>query len=385
MPQPAVVVNLFKKVPILPAILLVVLANVALLIVNPADQLKIDVEKTPTARTWAWWGAQDFFHQKQRPDVVLLGSSVMMQGTWFQEAQYRQKPVELIVDHRTEYLETAIKRNTGVNARCFNFALPGSMCSDMTMTAKAMLNGERKPRIAVIGLTARDMMDNTFHCPAGTKHYRYMSKFVDTSNLQDLAVPSLADKPKFWFQNNCYFNSKAKLLTNSVGEMMRQLMVSSGVQASPLDKVADEDRRYALFKDELERGFWIAYPNNPQHFNDSAFDCVRRLKKPNDEMFKNQYQWLRLALEHCKSEGITPVLIGLPISPVARQTMSPAVYARHIQTLQELSHTYGCQFADLNDFHKYELSEFDDWAHPNATGGQHMLDGIAKVVSNVIQ
>jgi hypothetical protein len=373
--------SLLKSVPIVSALGIVVLANIALLLFNPADQFKIDVEKLPSARTWAWWGAQDFLHQDKAPDVVLMGSSVMMQGSWFQEAQFRNAPVELITDHRSKYLENLLEHKAGLNTRCFNFALPGSMSSDICMTAKAMLRDPRKPAIAVIGLTPRDMIDNTFHCPAGTKHYQYMSKFVDTSQLQDIAVPRLSDRPRYWFQQNCYFNSKAKMLTTSIGEVMRQKMMASGVNPSPLDKVAESDRRFALFKNELERGFWIAYPNNPYAFVDATYDCVRRLKKTNDEMFENQCAWLQLTIDHLKAENITPVLVCMPVSPVAIQTMPPITYARHVQKLQEISDKAQCRFVDLNTLNTYVLTDFSDWAHLNASGGKKLLDGIATVIT----
>src|SRR4029079_3995487 len=110
------------QIHLLPALVCVIALNFALLCWDPVSRSGIDPEELPAARTWSWWGAQDWA-RRQPIDIVLLGSSAMMQGPWFQEAQYRQKNVELIEDHQSTYLQSVIKKNSGLDTRCFNFAL----------------------------------------------------------------------------------------------------------------------------------------------------------------------------------------------------------------------------------------------------------------------
>jgi hypothetical protein len=345
---------------------------------------RVDPESLPAARTWAWWGANDYKQQQPPPNVVLLGSSVMMQGSWFAEADYRRQDVELIVDHRSHLLESILeKKAPGILPRCFNFALPGSMASDICMVAKAMFTGDRTPEIAVIGLHPRDFFDNTFHTPAGTKHYRYMARFADTQGLTELAIPALWDRVRFFVQEISYFTWRAKEIQIIAGESVRHCLSPwiKTLPASPLDAVKEEDRRFALFQHELNRGLWIAHPNNPWLYVDSSFDCKRRLGKTNQKMFENQEQWLKLCLESCKQRGVTPLLVVMPVSPVALQNMAPGGYERHVKMVKDCSKKFDCAYINANDEAQYVMQDFTDWAHLSSSGGLKALQTIGNAIA----
>lgn len=375
--------KMLLTIPALGALGIVLALNFLLRLSDPVG--KVDPESLPAARTWAWWAATDYKQQDPPPNVVLLGSSVVMQGSWFAESDYRHRDVELIVDHNSDCLESIIEKKVpGIRPRCFNFALPGSMASDMCMVAKAMFTGERTPDIAVIGLHPRDFFDNTFHTPAGTKHYRYMARFTDTQGLTDMAIPSLWDRVRFFAQEASYFTWRAKELQIIAGESLRKVLSPwlNTLRPSPLDSVKEEDRRFALFQHELNRGLWIAHPDTPWLYIDSAFDCKRRLGKPYKEMFENQKQWLKLCLETCKQRGITPMLVVMPVSDVARQFMAPGTYERHVSMVKDFSKEFNCDFVNTNDESKFVVQDFTDWAHLGSSGGRKALETIGNAIAS---
>ncbi len=126
--QPEGKLSTVCKSKVFQAAVLVVLANLLLVITNPFKG--VDPDSLPTLKSWVFWTTQDY-RQEVDPKVVLLGSSLLMNSVWMQEAEHLQKNVDIVVNRRTTYLESIISKYIkGYQGVCFNFGLPGSMVSD---------------------------------------------------------------------------------------------------------------------------------------------------------------------------------------------------------------------------------------------------------------
>lgn len=372
--------------PIVGALLIVLGVNLLLLRTDPLQGT--NPESLPAAKTWAWWATHDFKEQQQTPDIALLGCSIVMHSLWFAEATHRNQPVELIVDHNCTALSDKIAELTpGLHPRAFNFGLPGAMPSDDTMIVRALFNGARTPKVVVLGLAPRDTFDNTFNTPAGTKHYQYLSRFAAAKESQDLLVPRVWERPKFWVQQAVYLKNKSKAIQIVASKDIRDIgaPILSHFGKSPLDAIPDDDRSLALFKDELERGFWIAKPNAPYRYLDSAWDAQRKVGKPNNWMFNIQKQWLDRFMEACKERNIDVVLVNLPCSTVARQAMGEATYQRHLVLLDALSQRWNCAYIDSNADNQFAPDDWTDWAHMRDRGGDKIINSIAKAITRNTQ
>src|SRR5579885_449510 len=97
-----------RNIQLVGAVLVFAAMNFALVLIDPIKH--IDADSLPAIRTWVWWATNDYKNQSKAPDVVLLGSSVMMHPTWWQEAAFRQQDVDLVVDHESRYFEALLKK-----------------------------------------------------------------------------------------------------------------------------------------------------------------------------------------------------------------------------------------------------------------------------------
>jgi len=308
----------------------------------------------------------------------------VMHSLWFAEATHRKQPVELIVDHQSHALSDMLaQRVPGLHPKVFNFGLPGAMPSDDTMIVRGMFNGERTPKVVVLGLFPRDTFDNTFHTPAGTKHFQYLARYSSPTESEDLLVPQVWERPKFWMQKAIYLKDKSKSIQNVATAELRKAgePVLSHFGKSPLDAIPDDDRSLALFKDELERGFWIAQPDAPYRYLDSAWDAKRKVGKSNPQMFSIQKQWLDLFMQACKERNIDVVLVNLPTSTVARQVMGEPTYQRHLKLLKDASEKWHCALVDANVPGEYEATDWTDWAHMRDRGGKKILEHVADAIA----
>jgi hypothetical protein len=377
------IISAFGAYPIVGAIVIVLLVNVALLRFDPLQGLNPD--SLPAAKTWVWWATQDFKQQKPAPDIAILGCSIVMHSLWFAEATHRNQPVELIVDHESRALSDLVaKLSPGLHPKAFNFGLPGAMPSDDTMIVRALFNGDRAPKVVVLGLAPRDTFDNSFHTPAGTKHYQYLARYTTVNEPEDMLVPQVWERPKFWLQHAVYLKDKSKSIQNVASAEIRSkgAPILSHFGGSPLDAIPDDDRSLALFKDELERGFWIAQPNAPYRYLDSAWDAKRKVGKMNPEMFRIQKHWLNNFMQACKERSIDVVIVNLPCSTVARQVMGEPAYQRHMALLNDISRRWKCTLVDSNVPGVYEPTDWTDWAHMRDRGGAKILDSMAHAIAS---
>jgi hypothetical protein len=374
--------NLFKSSPLPWALGILLILNAIFFALNPFGN--VDPEALPVARNWVWWAHHEYIDADHAPQVVVLGSSVVMHPLWHHEANFRQQTVDLVADHKSRFLEDVIARNTGLKGvECFNFGLPGNMASDDYMVARTMFKPDRKPDLVIIGISPRDMIDNRFNCAGSSKAFQYLSRFTDVRNLLDLSMPQWWQRIGYLASESIYFSGKATAAQTVAAESVKKVFtaVLPGVGASPLDRKSEEDKHFAMYQDLVEKGFWIAKPNAPIVFAPDTRDLKKRYGSPNNALFENQKTWLNLCLEVCRRQGVKVVLANMPTSKVTRMGMAAGVYERHIACLQELSRKWDCLYVDVDLPDYYVQNDFTDCFHLSADGGKKAFELIGKAMA----
>lgn len=367
------------------ALLVVFGLNLTFLCFHPF--LKADPDALPSARSWVWWATQDYMHlHHEPPRVVLLGSSMVMNASWLQEAAYIKKDVDFVVNHRSTYLESVIEKHIpGAKATSFNFGMPGEMISDGYMIQRALFNGAEKPKVVALCLGTRDFMDTSFDCAAGTKPFQYLERFTDTHDLLELSMPNIWQRKNFYIKEFVYFEGQKWPIQVTLSEHIKNILhplVAAFCKPSALDIQSEHDKQYAFYRSDIEKGVWVAHPTTPYHYYDNSGDWQRRHKNPNQKMFDNQLKWLELSLERCKKENIAPVIVNVPISPIALSLIPAQVYKRHVDTLQAVAAKYGCLYVDSNAKQTFVAQDFTDVCHMGASGGKKLLDIVGQAIAD---
>ncbi len=356
--------------------------NVAFFAFDPIG--KVDPDALPIAKNWVWWATHEFRERGKAPNVVVLGSSVVMHPLWHHEADFRKANVDLVADHRSTYLEHIISENSGLkNIECFNFGLPGSMASDDFIVARALFNGKQKPQVVVLGISPRDMIDNRFNCAGSSKHFQYLSKYTDMNGYLDLSMPQFWQRIGYLITESIYFSCKAQAAQVVLGEGIKNILnpLASKLPPSPLDRKSEEDKHFAMYQNVVEKGFWIAKPNAPFIFANETADLKKRFKTPNNPLFENQRKWLDLCAIECQQKGIKLVLANMPNTKLARSFMPPGVYERHVACLKELAAKRDALYVDADIPDYYGEHDFTDWCHLSADGGKKAFAVIGKALA----
>ncbi|CAN5678070.1 hypothetical protein BH10CYA1_BH10CYA1_65100 [soil metagenome] len=362
------------------SVAIALIANCVLLFCDPFKS--IEPHKLPHPHTWAWWAVQDFLNESKPPQVVLVGSSLMMNPVWSNEAQYLNRDVDIAANRRIQYLGAAIQnRLPGQSTSCFNLALPGAMLSDDYMLIRGLLADKRKPEIVVLGLSPRDFIDNGFKCAAFSEHYRYLSKFVNTTGLAKLAMPHAWQRIAFYANQIIYLHGKKCDLQYLASEAIKSIASQVFGQQLPLAErkpKSGAQSRLAIYESEIEQGVWIAHPHCLDFYHETEYEKLKtRYKSANVDGCENQHKWFEMCLETCKKNGIEVIVVNMPLTETNIDLFAPGVYQNCVNLMAFESRKYNFSFIDLQNTHAFVRSDFTDMCHMDASGGKKLLDFIA--------
>jgi hypothetical protein len=365
---------------VLIGIVLFFIANAVLWYARPLS--KVDPESLPAAHTWTWWATKEYLEQAKAPDVVLLGSSLMMHPISRLDADFHDKNLDYVHHHRSDYLASQLKNSLGLgDTTCFNFALPGSMLSDDYMVTKGLLRDDRCPKVLVLGLSLRDFIDSGVSCPAATPPFKYLMRFVDINDITAIAMPEIWRRLDYYTGNLVYLWSKKLDLQVILTEGTKSALspLAQRYCAASLIEQADPAKNLpSNLRSEVEEHMFIVNAHQPYSWEDNSAEYAKRYRVKHKDMFEIQKQFLSRLLDCCKERHIAVLLVNMPLSDMNMNLMPAHYYDSYVATMKEVSQKWNCPFLDMNaDRQQVNKADFYDTAHMNSTGGKKLADRIA--------
>jgi hypothetical protein len=341
----------------------------------------IDKYSSPN-RSWIWWATDQFRKQQERPQVVLLGSSLMMAALHGGDATYFNAPQNVALHHKANYLEALLAQKTHEPVNTFAFAIGGQMVSDAYAITSTMLKGEHKPDTIVYGVAPRDFMDNMLASPASTETFRYMNR------LGGLAEEALPARTTFWEKVEYGLERTSFLYDHRNDFVYLQNKYARSILASTLH-IKDLDFVHAPFElrkiamaqlpEDTGANEIMILPYNPARdkYEDNTPEYRSRYRSFNKKKFDTQLAFLDKLGNFCKQEGINLVLVNMPLTPANVQLMPPGLYDSYLASLQKACTTYGARMVDLNEPNTFQQNCFADSVHLNGHGGKLFFEQLA--------
>ena len=341
----------------------------------------VDKYSSPN-RSWIWWATDQFRKQPERPQVVLLGSSLMMAALHGGDATYSNAPQNVTLHHKANYLEALLAQKTHQPVNTFAFAIGGQMVSDAYAISSTILRGDRKPETIVYGVAPRDFMDNMLASPASTETFRYMN------HLGGLADEALPARSTFWEKVEYGVERLSFLYDHRNDFVYLQNKYARGILATAIG-VKDLDyvhtpfplRKIAMAQLPEDTGVneIMILPYNPQRdkYEDNTPEYRSRYRSFNKKKFDTQLSFLDKLGNLCKQEGINLVLVNMPITPQNVALMPPGLYDSYLSSLKTACTTYGAQIVDLNQPQVFRQDCFADSVHLNGHGGKVFFEQLA--------
>lgn len=331
----------------------------------------IDKYNSPN-RSWIWWAVKDFRQQKTAPDIVFLGSSLMMAALYGGDATYLNAPQEIISHHYSRYCQDLLLKSTGRSFHTFAFCIGGQMASDAYVIAAGMLKGQKKPGTIVYGIAPRDFMDDTMPSPASSETFHYLER---VSDLKDVA---LSARQSFWDRIDYYLNQASfiyghrqdflYLQQNFVTLLLRRFGICQNDQIKtllPLRKFAmlqlpEDFGPHDVFEDPYNPA--LKYPDNTQEYK-------ARYAYFNHKFFADQLTYLQRLMAVCQARHIQLLLVNMPVTQGNMQLMPAGFYKAYIDAVESASRHNHNRFIDLNSPALFLPQYFADTVHLNGRGG----------------
>lgn len=346
--------------------------------------LKVDHFASPH-RSLVWWTVDGFRKQEKNPDIVLMGSSLLMHALHGGDAEYLQLPQNEVFHHKAVMFENLLKEKTGTPVNTYAFALAGQMASDAYALASTLLTGERKPKAIVYTIAPRDFMDNTMSSPASTEIFKLMNHLGGAKDVAWQARSSFMAKVEYGLENLSAIYDHRQYLVYLQHKYAESILRLIGYKNMSEIHTPFALRRLALLDLPEETGVneRIACPNLPQKFIDNSDEYRMRYQPFKEKPYRTQVGYMERFLNYCKQQNIQVVLVNMPLLDQNLKLMPQGSYDLYKSTVQSLASKYDAQFLDLQDPTTFKNDMYCDTAHMNGKGGMTFFTLLSeKLVSN---
>lgn len=311
---------------------------------------------------------------KNPPSIVLLGSSLVATPLWWADRDIVPNIKDFYHHHDAVTFNKAL-RASGNKEDAYAFALPGAMVSDMYLIVDKIFQSKKKPEVVVLGISARDMMDDLLTGETRTPVFSRLSDLSDFKGNLDLYLSTPAEKLDFALNNLVFLYGKRYRYQLKVSQFCEKTMNKIPLLKDP------ESTKPALQAKETQPLFATGLGTRKEMWDQSRKEYQKRYEHFNKQQFDKQTVFLAKLLERAKERDIKVILVNMPLSQENKSLMPQGLYDAYYRSVSGLAQSKGASFLDLNKGDMVAEDLFLDTAHMNADGGRKLCGELAAYLS----
>lgn len=306
--------------------------------------------------------SEDWFRQKRAPDVVLLGSSLMLFPFWAMDKEKHVCIPDLLHYRDSIALAGVLARHGFTNPTVFNMAGPLQMVSDSYILTDQLLCGKLKPKCIILGIAPRDFCDFDLPTPISTSPARRLITWSNFGRYADLYLPNFMDRVELACNTTCNFYAHRRHTQRVIEDFMDRtyqrlrLPCPNGGIA-----VAGQGALQILAGDEEYR-----WKNSEQEYK-------MRYRQIEKSDLSTQLRFLLKLNESCNQRNIKLIVVNLPLSEVNRKLLPPGFYQRFCDQVGTAVRGTAISYVDLALNQEFTRQDFFDTSHLCQTGGRKLL------------
>lgn len=370
----------FPGRPVVCALILFVFINVALSAVKP--NLHVKPTELPVRLSWEWWRTKSYLAEPKAPDVVIMGSSLMMIPTSLVDADFLNQNIDAVKHPHSAFLEKKLQdAGAQPDIRCFNFALPGAMISDQYLTAHSLFTGDRAPKVILLGLTLRDFIDSGVDSATSTPTYQFFRHFNQTNDVKHLLTVSPQAAVEAFYNNINYLSDKRLELQayfarplNKAGQTALAGFPESKFDAKEPPEKGDGN---ILGNATVTEGTFILPPHKVLPWKDNTREYKKRFASANEKLFANQIQFFDKLLADAKANNVKVVVANMPLTTKNVSLMPNGMYEKYMGEMAKRAQRGDISLVDLNTLWIFQDRDFQDTAHLNGKGASKFMELLA--------
>ncbi|HEY9757998.1 MAG TPA: SGNH/GDSL hydrolase family protein [Oculatellaceae cyanobacterium] len=378
----------------------------------PADRMARPEKST------IWWASNQY--QKaaivRRPDVVLLGSSLMIAAQNDCDATVYDESFDVLTHYHSQFLESELSKAVGHQMKTASFVIGGQMASDAYTIVKVLLSKQQReqqlkqqptqqptqqpkqqakqnkssqaaqpsqlPQQTIVwGIAPRDFIDATFSSPEETETVKLMSRLADDDNLLEQRLSFWKDVEQRLSRTFALYRDRDEMRawqTDAVDRCLHFLMPAMFTPEMRAPSWLLHQAALSLPEDN-KPGQWICRPFRLKGNDspDNSTEYKSRYQPFKLELFRAQLDCFDATLREARERGAKVLVVNMPLMQSNLQLLPPGVYQRYLKAVQESAQLYDARFLDLNNGKSFAPADFCDPVHLNGNGARKFMQLVA--------
>ena len=350
------------------------------------DVIKRNLPSDPLAspeKSTIWWATKQFqaAAAKRKPDVVLLGSSLMIAAQNDCDATFFNVNFDAVKHYRSLYLESKLSKAKGRDVKTASFVIGGQMASDGYAIIKALLSKHSAPETIVWGVAPRDFLDATLTHSDETETVKLMSRIADEENLLQKKLPFWSRIEKSLKKVSAIYGKNEELRAVHQQAVEQTLSAVTPVSYTPgMQAPAWLLHQASLsLPEDNKAGQWIVrpcqYKGAEPTDNRAEYEARYRPFKP--LLFQEQLRCYEEALKEAHRQGTNILVINMPLTPDNLRLLPPGVYDLYLNNIRKSAALCNARFLDLDNSKDFSGRDFSDPVHLNGFGAIKFMNIVA--------
>lgn len=337
-----------------------------------------------------------FFDAKERPQLLVLGSSLPMEAIARYDAEYtgafNEKSLNEVRQYTgAKYLEHLIEEKNGTKLSAFNLTCVACMASDAELILRRAIDAGRAPKIVIFGIGPRDFIDNIVPPVGKTPVCQLLSNritlpeiFSERRTIEETRDLLLGQLVYLYKVRSDY---KTMLTGWACDLFAHPADLYESNQLAKLSQKEETTRQVCKIEQTADQS-----PNkleaNKQTSKSAQFadlpEWKERYRPANNDRFEKEKAAFQKMLAVCKEKGIRMIVVNMPLTKENKDIVPKKLLARYQNEICAMPAEYGDEMLDLDASGEFQLSDFYDSAHVNAQGGkkvQELMVSSAKTLS----
>lgn len=311
-------------------------------------------------RTEPFYAAQEYRRQCQQlaaaPDVVLLGSSVMVSPVLQAESLRLQSPLKRMRHRQCGELAQALNAEGLRVHRVFNFAVFGCMVSDAYwITKNVLLPGRfQKPRAIIYGVAPRDIQDNILQLSGipATESFQCLASAGDALCVKNTMEMNWTKRLELVFGRvSSLWRCRADLV--ALGNLRGKKLLEAALPWVAFEKRLSDGsvkvQRGGMFREEAIGEPMVVPGFGLEHISTELTDQQYqfRYNPLSPRMNEVQLSYLEKLIALCREQEVTLVIVNMPLSEHNHKLMPPALYPLFVDRVASACRRGQVEFVDL--------------------------------------
>jgi hypothetical protein len=370
----------------------VLIACAGFVAIDTFDRIRSHDHVASPEKSAIWWAYKNWREQSRKPDVILLGSSLMIAAQNDCDATFYDQTFDAVQHYHSQYLESKLSQEAHRAVKTASFVIGGQMATDAYAIICTLLDKntsqEKTSETLVWGIAPRDFIDATFGRPEDTETVRLMNRVSEQNDLLHVR------KTSFWTAFEDLLNKICSVYSNrnEFRELQRALISScfkatapgtSSHNLKPPDWLLHQVS--LTFPEDNRIGQWIVRPckKKGDEPRDNSTEYKERYAAFKPELFEQQLSFYEMALDAAQKGGNKILIVNMPLTAENMRLLPAGVYQRYLQNVSSLARQHGAYFLDLNSATIFSQKDFWDPVHLNGYGATRFMNEVAEKLESI--